>query len=332
MKVIIIGGGAAGLFCAGKLTQAGADVTIIEHSKETGLKILVTGKGRCNVTNDCDEETFLKNVRTNPKFLYSAIYGFPPSATMTFFENLGVRLKTERGRRVFPVSDNAGEIKQALEKYAGKAKIIYDNATGLVFDGDRVAGVKLAGGKILYADKVVVATGGTPIRPKSIPGIDLDAVVLAPEIIMGEKKIEKKKVVVVGSGITGLEVTEFLNDAGCEVTVIEMAPEVAPGAWFQLVDDEMERIKPFGTKFMTGTKLVGIEPGKVLVEDVKTGAKSALEADNAVLSLGVRPVNDMVTKLVGCGIHKVVTVGDAKKSGTIADATHSAYDTVMKIK
>ena len=179
---------------------------------------------------------------------------------------------------------------------------------------------------------VVVATGGTPIRPKSIPGIDLDTVVLAPEIIMGEKKIENKKVVVVGSGITGLEVTEFLNDAGCEVTVIEMAPEVAPGAWFQLVDDEMERIKPFGTKFMTGTKLVGIKPGKVLVEDVKTGAKSALEADNVVLSLGVRPVNDMVTKLVGCGIHKVVTVGDAKKSGTIADATHSAYDTVMKIK
>ena len=179
---------------------------------------------------------------------------------------------------------------------------------------------------------VVVATGGTPIRPKSIPGIDLDTVVLAPEIIMGEKKIENKKVAVVGSGITGLEVTEFLNDAGCEVTVIEMAPEVAPGAWFQLVDDEMERIKPFGTKFMTGTKLVGIEPGKVLVEDVKTGAKSALEADNVVLSLGVRPVNDMVTKLVGCGIHKVVTVGDAKKSGTIADATHSAYDTVMKIK
>lgn len=178
---------------------------------------------------------------------------------------------------------------------------------------------------------VVVATGGTPIRPKSIPGIDLDTVVLAPEIIMGEKKIENKKVVVVGSGITGLEVTEFLNDAGCEVTVIEMAPEVAPGAWFQLVDDEMERIKPFGTKFMTGTKLVGIEPGKVLVEDVKTGANSALEADNVVLSLGVRPVNDMVTKLVGCGIHKVVTVGDAKKSGTIADATHSAYNTVMKI-
>ena len=178
----------------------------------------------------------------------------------------------------------------------------------------------------------VVATGGTPIRPKSIPGIDLDTVALAPEIIMGEKKIENKKVVVVGSGITGLEVTEFLNDAGCEVTVIEMAKEIAPGAWFQLVDDELERIKPYGTKFMTGTTLVGIEPGKVLIEDVKTHAKSALEADNVVLSLGVKPVNDMVTKLVGCGIHKVVTVGDAKHSGTIADACHSAYDTVIKIK
>ena len=179
---------------------------------------------------------------------------------------------------------------------------------------------------------VVVATGGTPIRPKSIPGIDLDSVVLAHEIIKGEKKLENKKVVVVGSGITGLEVTEFLNEEGCEVTVIEMAPQVAPGAWFQLVDDEMERIKPYGTKFMTGTKLVGIEEGKVLVEDAKTGVKKTLAADNVVLSLGVRPINNLVTELVGCGISKVVTVGDATKSGTIADANHSAYDTVMKIK
>lgn len=179
---------------------------------------------------------------------------------------------------------------------------------------------------------VVVATGGVPIRPRSIPGIELDSVVLAPEIIMGQKKLENRKVVVVGSGITGLEVTEFLNDAGCEVTVIEMAPEIAPGAWFQLVDDEMERIKPFGTRFMPGTKLVGIEPGKVLVEDVKSGTASTLAADNVVLSLGVRPVNDLITKLVGCGISKVVSVGDAKKSGTIADACHSAYDTVMKLK
>lgn len=177
---------------------------------------------------------------------------------------------------------------------------------------------------------VVIATGGTPIRPKSIPGIDLDCVVLAPEIIMGQKKLQDKKVVVVGSGITGLEVTEFLNDAGCSVTVIEMAPEIAPGAWFQLVDDEMERIKPFGTKFMAGTKLVGIEPGRVLIEDAKTGARNTLGADNVVLSLGVRPVNELAKKLSGSGC-KVITVGDASRSGTIADACHSAYDAAMAL-
>lgn len=179
---------------------------------------------------------------------------------------------------------------------------------------------------------VVIAAGGTPIRPKSIPGIDLENVCLAPEIIMGEKKIQNKKVTVVGSGITGLEVTEFLNEEGCEVTVIEMADEVAPGAWFQLVDDEMERIKPYGTKFMTGTKLVGIEPGKVLTENAKTGEKGVIEADNVVLSLGVRPVNGLVKELEACGVRNVVAVGDASKSGTIADACHNAYDAVMNIK
>ena len=177
---------------------------------------------------------------------------------------------------------------------------------------------------------VVLAAGGTPLRPGSIPGIDLPSVVLAPEIIMGEKKLSNKKVVVVGSGITGLEVTEFLNGEGCEVTVIEMAAEIAPGAWFQLVDDEMERIKPYGTRFMTGTKLVGIEEGSVLVEDAGTGERKTLPADNVVLSLGVRPVNGLAAELEAKGI-KVITVGDAKKSGTIADATHSAFDAVMKL-
>ena len=179
---------------------------------------------------------------------------------------------------------------------------------------------------------VVLATGGVPVRPKSIPGIDLDNVVLAPEIIMGEKKIQNKKVTVVGSGITGLEVTEFLNEEGCDVTVIEMAPEVAPGAWFQLVDDEMERIKPYGTKFMTGTMLVGIEADKTLVKDVATGQPKSIPSDNVVLSLGVRPAIALLDELKACGVSNIYTCGDAKKSGTIADACHSAYDTVMGIK
>lgn len=179
---------------------------------------------------------------------------------------------------------------------------------------------------------VVVATGGVPLRPSSISGIDGENVVLAPEIIMGKKKIENKKVVVVGSGITGLEVTEFLNDAGCTVTVIEMAPEIAPGAWFELVDDELERIKPYGTKFMTGTKLVSIESDGVVTEDVASGERKKLDAEAVVLSLGVRPLDGIAKELLEGGVERVVKVGDAKQSGTIADACHSAYDTVMKIK
>ena len=178
---------------------------------------------------------------------------------------------------------------------------------------------------------VVVATGGAPLRPKSIPGIDGENVCLATDIINGEKKIDNKRVVVVGSGITGLEVTEFLNDTGCEVTVIEMASEIAPGAWFQLVDDELERIKPFGTKFMVSTKLTGIEDGRVLTEDAKTGAKSSIPADAVVLSLGVRPVNGLLGELKELGVN-AVTVGDASASGTIADACHSAFDAAMNIK
>lgn len=178
---------------------------------------------------------------------------------------------------------------------------------------------------------VIIAAGGTPLRPASIPGINGENVCLATDIINGRKKIENKRVVVVGSGITGLEVTEFLNDWGCKVTVIEMASEIAPGAWFQLVDDEMERIKPFGTEFMTSAKLVGIEDGAVLIENAKTGEKGSIPAEEVVLSLGVRPVNGLVKELEELGI-KAAAVGDAESSGTIADACRSAYDAVMAIK
>ena len=180
---------------------------------------------------------------------------------------------------------------------------------------------------------VVVAVGGVPVRPKSIPGLDRDNVCVAPEIIMKDKVIKDKKVVVVGSGMTGLETTEILNEDGNHVTIIEMAPDLAPGTWFQLVDDEMERISKYDTQIKLATKLLGVVDGGVLIEDVNTGLQSKIEADEVVLSLGVRPaVGNLVTDLVAKGIKKVVEVGDAKKSGTIADACHSAFDTVMSIK
>ena len=159
MEVIVIGGGAAGLFCAGFMTDAHR-VTIIEHSDICGKKLLITGKGRCNVTNDSDEETILKNIRTNPKFMFSSIYQFPPAKVMEFFESRGVPLKTERGRRVFPVSDKAMDIKKALEKHCKNAKIIYDDVEKLIIEDGAAKGVVLKSGKQLFADKVIVATGG----------------------------------------------------------------------------------------------------------------------------------------------------------------------------
>ena len=101
--LLIVGGGAAGLMAAGAACARGRTVTLLEHNpKGPGQKLLITGKGRCNLTNDCDVREFLGYVRRNPRFLYSCLYAFPPAAAMELFESLGVPLKTERGRRVFP--------------------------------------------------------------------------------------------------------------------------------------------------------------------------------------------------------------------------------------
>lgn len=159
-ELIVVGAGAAGLMAAGAACRLGHRVTVLEHSEMPGKKILVTGKGRCNVTNDCDENTFLQNVRTNPRFLFSSIHAFPPSATMKLFEELGVPLKTERGRRVFPVSDKAEDIRAALLRYAADANIVMDGAKSLVLEEGRCAGVVTKGGRRLLADGVLVATGG----------------------------------------------------------------------------------------------------------------------------------------------------------------------------
>ncbi|MBQ5411883.1 MAG: aminoacetone oxidase family FAD-binding enzyme [Oscillospiraceae bacterium] len=170
MRAVIIGGGAAGLFAAGWLVRGGVDTIIIEHSGELGRKILVTGKGRCNVTNDCDEPEFMKNVRTNPKFMYSSIYSFSPRKTMEFFENLGVPLKTERGRRVFPVSDKAADIRRALIKWADRAEVIYDDAGSIETEDGRVTGVKCVSGRTVTADRVLLATGGLSYRKTGSTG------------------------------------------------------------------------------------------------------------------------------------------------------------------
>lgn len=185
MKVLVVGGGAAGLMAAGAALRQGHEVTVLEHMEKPAQKILVTGKGRCNVTNDCTAEEFLHHVRTNPRFLFSSLGAFPPARTMELFESLGVELKVERGRRVFPVSDKAEEIRQALLRYADGADIVHDGAKKLLLEplaqpeeapaapedprrpkkkkpgpAYRCVGVRGTSGREYKADAVLVATGG----------------------------------------------------------------------------------------------------------------------------------------------------------------------------
>lgn len=177
---------------------------------------------------------------------------------------------------------------------------------------------------------VVLAAGGVPVVPKSIGGSDLPHVCTAPDIILKRKELNGKNVVVIGSGMTGLETTEILNEGGNHVTVVEMANTVAPGTWFQLVDDEMSRIQQHDTVFLTGKRLMKITPESVILEDVKTSMLTTLPADHVVLSMGVRPVDDLRRALAG-KLERVYTVGDANASGTIADAVHSAYEAAVNI-
>ena len=155
-----MGAGAAGLMAAGAALEQGHTVTLLEHEEKPGKKILVTGKGRCNVTNDCDLETFLQNVRTNPRFLYSAFSAFDTAAAMALFEGLGVPLKVERGRRVFPVSDRAEDIRRALVRYAAGAELRTEEVTRLLLEEGRCVGVSCQSGRQYRGDWVLVATGG----------------------------------------------------------------------------------------------------------------------------------------------------------------------------
>lgn len=159
--VIIIGGGASGLFASIQLAWQGKSVAVIEHEHKPGKKLLITGKGRCNVTNNCDVGTVLKNIPRNPRFMYSALSRFAPEDTMAFFESLGVALKTERGNRVFPESDKAESIVSALVNAAKQAGVefINDNAQELIIENGAVKGVKCDKSEY-FAERVVVATGG----------------------------------------------------------------------------------------------------------------------------------------------------------------------------
>lgn len=164
-KIVIVGGGAAGLLAAYSAALKygkSAAITVIEKNERPARKLMITGKGRCNVTNNCGVDTLIANVPKNGKFLFSAFSGFDSGDTMRLFESLGVPLKTERGNRVFPVSDKALDIVDALVGAVKKSgvKLVRGVAVKIIVSDGAVIGVKTEDGEIYPADSVILATGG----------------------------------------------------------------------------------------------------------------------------------------------------------------------------
>ena len=227
-RVAVVGGGAAGMMSAIYAACGGADVVIFERNDALGRKLRITGKGRCNVTNQCDINEFLNNVPTNPRFLYAALNNFSTADTMNFFEECGVKLKVERGRRVFPVSDKARDIVNALINKCREIGVCIVNkrVSGLNIVGGRVQGVNVSG-ECFECDSVIICTGG-----KSYPGTGSD-----------------------GDGY------KFAKDAGHTVT--KLSPSLVP-----IVADTSVCAKMQGLSLKNVTlKIVNLQNNKMVFEE-----------------------------------------------------------------
>ena len=167
-KILIVGGGAAGMAAAVFLGEKNQEVHLFEKNEKLGKKLFITGKGRCNITNTCDEETFFKSVVTNSKFLYSAFYGYSNQDVISFFESLGLAVKEERGGRIFPVSDHSSDVIRVLEKRMKeldvKVHLKSEAEAVLTEEGEagekQIKGIRLKNGAEISGDKVIIATGG----------------------------------------------------------------------------------------------------------------------------------------------------------------------------
>lgn len=161
MKIAVIGAGAAGMIAAGRAAENAEKVILIERNDFFGKKLRITGKGRCNITNIAETEDMINMYPTNSKFLYSALYTFGNSDITALLEQYGVKTKVERGGRIFPVSDKAEDVVKALRKYALKSNVtsVTARVKGLIVEDGEIKGVRLTG-KNIYADRVIVCTGG----------------------------------------------------------------------------------------------------------------------------------------------------------------------------
>lgn len=207
---------------------------------------------------------------------------------------------------------------------------------------DLASNAENAGAKIIYSTKVtqdllskeqpeivINATGANAIQPKAFQG---DNVCTVTEILNGKIKLENKKVAIIGSGMTGLETAHLLSQNNNSLTIVEMADKIAPGAWFQHIDDVVPQLEKCGTEFLPSHKLLKIDSDKIILENTKNHSKLVKPVDYVVLSLGSRPDNCLFEEIKNSNNYKVYNIGDSSKIGRIANATESAYQVVKSIK
>ena len=162
-KVIIVGGGAAGMIASIKAAERGYEVIIVEKNEKLGKKVYITGKGRCNVTTNKEIEEIIKNIKGNGSFMYSALYTFSNLDLMKMIEDKGVKLKVERGDRVFPMSDKSSDIIKCFERYIAenKVNVIFNTSViDIISEDNIIKGIKTSDGNIIACDAVILATGG----------------------------------------------------------------------------------------------------------------------------------------------------------------------------
>lgn len=245
-------------------------------------------------------------------------------------------LLSKRGFKVTVIekaSQPGGQINLA-DKPPHKEKLhwcvddLYANAVanGVEFKFDTVATKEVI--DELKPEFVIVATGANAVFPKAFAG---DNVCTVTDILNGSIKLENKKVAVIGSGMTGLETSELLCEMGNKVTILEMADSIAPGAYFQHLDDAMPKLKEAGTVFMPSTKLLEINADGIVAESTKNSDRIKIDVDFVVLSMGCRPDNALYEEIKDSKDYKVFNIGDSVKVGRIANATESAYQSVMSI-
>ena len=245
-------------------------------------------------------------------------------------------LLSKRGFKVTVIekaSQPGGQINLA-DKPPHKEKLhwcvddLYANAVanGVEFKFDTIATKEVI--DELKPEFVIIATGANAVFPKAFAG---DNVCTVTDILNGSIKLENKKVAVIGSGMTGLETSELLCEMGNKVTILEMADSIAPGAYFQHLDDALPKLKEAGTVFMPSTKLLEINADGIVAESTKNSDRIKIDVDFVVLSMGCRPDNALYEEINDSKDYKVFNIGDSVKVGRIANATESAYQAVMSI-